>query len=75
VLEDQLSLAIGRGGQNVRLAANLTGFKIDVRSEQNPEEVINGGIAEKNDELVGNNEIIENIDTEEMKEKNIEENN
>ena len=30
--EDQLSLAIGKGGQNVRLAAKLTGWKIDVRS-------------------------------------------
>ena len=27
---DQLSLAIGKGGQNVRLAAKLTGFKIDL---------------------------------------------
>lgn len=32
VAEDQLSLAIGKGGQNVRLAAKLTGWKIDVRS-------------------------------------------
>jgi len=32
VAEDQLSLAIGRGGQNVRLAAKLTGWKIDIRS-------------------------------------------
>ena len=32
VPEDQLSLAIGRAGQNVRLAAKLTGWKIDVRS-------------------------------------------
>ncbi len=30
VAEDQFSLAIGRGGQNVRLAARLTGFKIDI---------------------------------------------
>jgi N utilization substance protein A len=30
VPEDQLSLAIGKGGQNVRLAAKLTGWKIDV---------------------------------------------
>jgi len=30
--EDQLSLAIGRGGQNVYLAAKLTGYKIDIRS-------------------------------------------
>ncbi len=32
VPNDQLSLAIGREGQNVRLAAKLTGWKIDVRS-------------------------------------------
>ena len=30
VKEDQLSLAIGRGGQNVRLASKLTGWKIDI---------------------------------------------
>lgn len=34
VQDEQLSLAIGRGGQNVRLAAKLTGWKIDVRSEK-----------------------------------------
>jgi len=33
VPEDQLSLAIGKGGQNVRLAALLTGWKIDVKAE------------------------------------------
>jgi len=31
VAPDQLSLAIGKGGQNVRLAAHLTGWKIDVK--------------------------------------------
>jgi N utilization substance protein A len=31
--ENQLSLAIGREGQNVRLAARLTGWRIDIRSE------------------------------------------
>lgn len=31
VPEDQLSLAIGKGGQNVRLAAKLTGYKIDIK--------------------------------------------
>ncbi|MBQ8742055.1 MAG: transcription termination/antitermination protein NusA [Clostridia bacterium] len=30
---DQLSLAIGKAGQNARLAARLTGFKIDIRAE------------------------------------------
>ena len=32
VPDDQLSLAIGREGQNVRLAAKLTGFKLDIKS-------------------------------------------
>jgi N utilization substance protein A len=35
---DQLSLAIGKDGQNVRLAAKLTGWKIDVKSDQEPEQ-------------------------------------
>lgn len=39
VPEEQLSLAIGKGGQNVRLAAKLTGWKIDVRSKSKPGEV------------------------------------
>ncbi len=33
VPDDKLSLAIGKGGQNVRLAAKLTGWKIDVKPE------------------------------------------
>ena len=45
VTEDEQSLAIGKGGQNVRLAAKLTGWKIDIKSaagevldEEEPEE-------------------------------------
>jgi N utilization substance protein A len=34
VMEDQLSLAIGKAGQNVRLAARLTGWKIDINGEK-----------------------------------------
>jgi N utilization substance protein A len=33
VPDDQLSLAIGREGQNARLAARLTGWRIDIKSE------------------------------------------
>jgi N utilization substance protein A len=33
VPDDQLSLAIGKRGQNVRLAAKLTGWRIDIKSE------------------------------------------
>ncbi len=36
VAPDQLSLAIGRGGQNVRLAARLTGWKIDIKEAGAP---------------------------------------
>ena len=35
VPENQLSLAIGRDGQNARLAAKLTGWKVDIKSEWN----------------------------------------
>ena len=38
VSEQQLSLAIGKSGQNVRLAAKLTGYGIDIKSEAEPEE-------------------------------------
>lgn len=34
VMPDQLSLAIGRGGQNVRLAAKLTGYRLDIKSTE-----------------------------------------
>jgi N utilization substance protein A len=41
VAEDQLSLAIGKDGQNVRLAAKLTGWKIDIKdiAKYKPEEI------------------------------------
>lgn len=38
VPDDQLSLAIGRKGQNVRLASRLSGWRIDVRSESEADE-------------------------------------
>lgn len=47
VPENQLSLAIGRGGQNVRLAAQLLGWKIDIRSEGTGLEVIRENLTAK----------------------------
>ena len=38
VPDNQLSLAIGKEGQNVRLAAKLTGWKIDIKSQSQAEE-------------------------------------
>ena len=51
VPEDQLSLAIGRSGQNVRLAAKLTGWKIDVRSQSRPDEELEGGSSAGEEEI------------------------
>ena len=39
VPDNKLSLAIGRRGQNVRLAAHLTGFRIDIKSASEFEEM------------------------------------
>jgi N utilization substance protein A len=39
VPDDQLSLAIGKKGQNVRLASKLTGWKIDIKSESKMEKI------------------------------------
>ena len=37
VPEDQLSIAIGRGGQNVRLASKLVSYELDIEAEKTPE--------------------------------------
>jgi len=37
VPEDQLSIAIGKGGQNVRLASKLTGYELDIEAEKGAE--------------------------------------
>ncbi|HVY35991.1 MAG TPA: transcription termination factor NusA [Candidatus Paceibacterota bacterium] len=52
VTPDQLSLAIGKGGQNVRLAAKLTGWKIDIKGSElqaTPEAVADGLPSEGDD--------------------------
>ena len=39
VPDDQLSLAIGKEGQNARLAARLTGYKIDIKPASQADEL------------------------------------
>lgn len=57
VPDNQLSLAIGKRGQNARLAARLTGWKIDIKSLTDS---INEGLFELNDETnTMNEELIE----------------
>ena len=52
VAEDQLSLAIGRSGQNVRLASRLTGWRIDILSEAEYAEKSNDINSIRKDSLV-----------------------
>ena len=51
VPDDQLSLAIGKSGQNVRLAAKLTNWKIDIKSETQFREMLAKAQEENNEEL------------------------
>ena len=50
VPDDQLSLAIGKAGQNARLAARLTNWKIDIKSETQFREMLNKAQEEQNKE-------------------------
>ena len=68
VPDDQLSLAIGKAGQNARLAAKLTNWKIDIKSESQFREMIQ--------ELQANGEEKEETaDAENVDETNVEEAN
>ncbi|MBN1385070.1 MAG: transcription termination/antitermination protein NusA [Elusimicrobia bacterium] len=49
VADDQLSLAIGKDGQNVRLAAKLTGWHIDIKSESEKKEAETASVEERMD--------------------------
>lgn len=51
VSDQQLSLAIGKSGQNVRLAAKLTGFGIDIKSEAQANETAENEEFEEEEEL------------------------
>lgn len=62
VAEDQLSLAIGRGGQNVRLAVKLTGWKIDIAGSLSGEVDLpaeGGGEEPKIKEATNNETVVE----------------
>ena len=47
VASDQLSLAIGKGGQNVRLAAKLTGWRIDIKGDGLEKEIVSEEVEKK----------------------------
>ena len=72
VADSQLSLAIGKKGQNVRLAAKLTGWKIDILSEseydqerqKEREQEIEAAIVEETRKLAEEHEAAENLEAE-----------
>src|SRR5207253_560352 len=78
VADDQLSLAIGKNGQNVRLAAKLVGWHIDIRSAEEAardaaaqlEAVMSGGEATLTD--IRESLALDQITTERLKERGIE---
>lgn len=87
VTEDQQSLAIGRGGQNARLAAKLTGWRIDIQSIESEsvtidaEEADEAPAQEAPEEVAGDAEQVEEtsadsveteVETEEKKAENEE---
>ena len=62
VSDKQLSLAIGKAGQNVRLAAKLTGYGIDIKSESQADE-FSQDAEDDSDEDIYEEEAVETTDT------------
>ena len=60
VPDDQLSLAIGKGGQNAKLAAKLTNWKIDIKSESQFREMLEKA---QNSNSTDEEDVIEEIET------------
>jgi len=78
VPDDQLSLAIGKAGQNARLAARLTNWKIDIKSEAQFRELLEKGDVEESEETeeseeLSQEEMIEEDTAPEILEENITE--
>ncbi|MDE1548778.1 transcription termination factor NusA [Jeotgalibaca caeni] len=61
----QLSLAIGKKGQNARLAAKLTGYKIDIKSETDYNEIMAERTAKEeyiSEEVILEDSLVDNVD-------------
>ena len=65
VPDDQLSLAIGKAGQNAKLAAKLTNWKIDIKSESQFREMLESMNNDTEDEIEENEIVEENGEEEE----------
>ena len=81
VPDDQLSLAIGKAGQNARLAARLTNWKIDIKSESQIREILLQQMQEQENateeaaedaKVENNEEVVENEESKETENKDEE---
>jgi len=70
VPDDQLSLAIGKAGQNARLAAKLTNWKIDIKSESQFRKMLMENDSEEKSEDIEELEALDEIDLEDKVEVN-----
>lgn len=66
VPDHQLSLAIGREGQNARLAARLTGWKIDIKSESQYRELLEEELMSRFDAAIADEDDLLDEDSEEL---------
>lgn len=71
VADEQLSLAIGKEGQNVRLAAKLTSWKIDIKGESDYDNVVKELEEKKNEKLKEDTVKKESVEVEEQLDKEI----
>ncbi len=62
VPENKLSLAIGKGGHNVRLAARLTGYKIDVKANKAVEHKANDVVSTSNANIILDDDFFSDLD-------------
>ncbi len=69
VPDDQLSLAIGKSGQNARLAARLTNWKIDIKSESQIREILLSQMQDEENENLEKEEKEEEIEKKKKKTK------
>lgn len=81
VPDNQLSLAIGKEGQNVRLAAKLTGWKIDIKPESQQDEIIEqleeqykeAAESEEDENIEDKANLDESIDDENLEDEDVKE--
>ena len=62
VPENKLSLAIGKGGHNVRLAAKLTGYKVDVKPVANKEKPATDVVSTSSANIILDDDFFDDID-------------